>query len=76
MADVQAKGARVIGFGGPGDLRIDIAAKGDGFGLACLPALQMLGEMVALMKGHRQRGAAPSDQGRGAGQWLRFPSAI
>lgn len=45
VADVQAKGAKVIGFGGPGD--ISIAATG----LACLPALQMLGEMVALQKG-------------------------
>ena len=45
VADVQAKGARVIGFGGPGD--VSIAAGG----LACLPALQMLGEMVALQKG-------------------------
>jgi glucosamine--fructose-6-phosphate aminotransferase (isomerizing) len=45
VADVQAKGARVIGFGGPGDIRIDAT------GLACLPALQMLGEMVALQKG-------------------------
>ena len=51
VADVQAKGARVIGFGGPGDLRIDVGLEGPGFGLACLPALQMLGEMVALMKG-------------------------
>ena len=48
---LQAKGARVIGFGGPGDLSIAIAESGPGFGLACLPALQMLGEMVALSKG-------------------------
>ncbi len=45
VADVRAKGARVIGFGGLGDLRIDAT------GLACLPALQMLGEMVAQQKG-------------------------
>lgn len=45
VADVQAKGARVIGFGGPGDVSLDAT------GLACLPALQMLGEMVALHKG-------------------------
>lgn len=45
VADVQAKGARVIGFGGPGDIGINAT------GLACLPALQMLGEMVALQKG-------------------------
>ena len=51
VADVQAKGAKVIGFGGPGDLRIDLGATGPEFGLACLPALQMLGEMVARLKG-------------------------
>ena len=51
VADVQAKGARVIGFGGPGDLVVDVGVAGPGFGLACLPALQMLGEMVALQKG-------------------------
>ena len=51
VADVQAKGATVIGFGGPGDLVIDLGIRGPGFGLACLPALQMLGEMVALQKG-------------------------
>ena len=45
VAEVQAKGAKVIGFGGPGDVRIEAG------GLACLPALQMLGEMVALHKG-------------------------
>jgi glucosamine--fructose-6-phosphate aminotransferase (isomerizing) len=45
VADVQAKGARVIGFGGPGDISINAT------GLACLPAMQMLGEMVALQKG-------------------------
>jgi len=44
-AEVQAKGARVIGFGGPGDLSIPAT------GLAALPALQMLGELVALQKG-------------------------
>ncbi len=45
VAEVQAKGACVIGFGGPGDLRIEAG------GLAALPALQILGEMVALQKG-------------------------
>ena len=45
VAEVQAKGARVIGFGGPGDLRIEAN------GLAALPALQILGELVALQKG-------------------------
>ena len=45
VAEVQAKGARVIGFGGPGDLGIEAG------GLAALPALQILGELVALQKG-------------------------
>ena len=45
VAEVQAKGARVIGFGGPGDLQLP------GAGLATLPALQILGEMVAAQKG-------------------------
>lgn len=44
-AELQAKGARVIGFGGPGDITIPAT------GLAALPALQMLGELVALQKG-------------------------
>ena len=44
-AEVRAKGARVIGFGGPGDLQLHA------HGLATLPALQILGEMVALQKG-------------------------
>ncbi len=45
VAELQAKGARVLGFGGPGDVTIPAT------GPACLPALQMLGEMVALHKG-------------------------
>ncbi|MEO8240872.1 MAG: SIS domain-containing protein [bacterium] len=49
--DVQAKGARVIGFNGPGDLRIDLDIEGPGWPLAVLPALQIMGEMVALQKG-------------------------
>ena len=44
-AELQSKGARVIGFGGPGDLTIPAT------GPATLPALQMLGELVALQKG-------------------------
>lgn len=51
VADVQAKGARVIGINGPGDVRIDLGLTGAATGLAVLPALQMLGEQVALMKG-------------------------
>ncbi|MES2432834.1 MAG: SIS domain-containing protein [Pseudomonadota bacterium] len=51
VAEVQAKGAVVVGFNGPGDLRIDLELSDDSNALAVLPALQMLGEMVALSKG-------------------------
>lgn len=51
VAELQAKGARVIGFDGPGDLRIDLGSGDAANALACLPALQMLGERVALSKG-------------------------
>jgi glutamine---fructose-6-phosphate transaminase (isomerizing) len=46
-AELQAKGARVIGFGGPGD--VTVAVDGDELlrGLLVLPALQLLGERVA-----------------------------
>lgn len=50
-ADVQAKGARVIGINGPGDLRIDLGVTGTDANLAALPALQIIGEYVALQKG-------------------------
>lgn len=50
-ADVQAKGAKVIGINGPGDLRIDLGISGVAASLAALPALQILGEHVALQKG-------------------------
>lgn len=49
--ELQAKGARVIGFGGPGDLSIDVTAPDALRGLVCLPALQLLGERVALRRG-------------------------
>lgn len=49
--DAQAKGAKVIGINGPGDLRIDLGLKGPAACLAALPALQIMGEYVALMKG-------------------------
>lgn len=50
-AELQAKGARVIGLNGPGDLSIDLGQTGPAAALAALPALQLLGEKVALMKG-------------------------
>ena len=51
VAELQAKGAVVIGFNGPGDLRIDLGLSDAANALACLPALQLLGEKVALSKG-------------------------
>ena len=51
VAELQVKGARVIGLNGPGDLRIDTALTDAANALACLPCLQLLGEKVALSKG-------------------------
>ena len=48
--DVQAKGARVIGLGGPGDLEIPLAQTGAARALEVLPALQIIGERVANQK--------------------------
>jgi glucosamine--fructose-6-phosphate aminotransferase (isomerizing) len=48
--DVQAKGARVIGLGGPGDLSIPLTQAGPARALELLPALQILGERVANQK--------------------------
>jgi glucosamine--fructose-6-phosphate aminotransferase (isomerizing) len=47
-AELRAKGAGVIGFGGPGDLTIGSAADHAASALALLPALQLLGEKVAI----------------------------
>ena len=51
VADIQSKGAVVIGLGGPGDL--SVAIKGSGLARlpAMLPALQVFGERVAQSKG-------------------------
>jgi len=48
--ELQAKGARVIGFGGPGDLAIGGSAASVASALQVLPALQLLGEKVALAR--------------------------
>ncbi len=51
VADVQAKGARVIGLGGPGDLSVPITVPGvEARASEILPALQMIGERVANAK--------------------------
>ncbi len=48
--ELQAKGARVIGFGGPGDLSIGTATDTPASALRVLPALQLLGEKVAVAR--------------------------
>jgi len=48
--DVQSKGAKVIGLGGPGDLEIPIVAVTAARALEMLPALQIIGERVANQK--------------------------
>ena len=47
VGELQGKGARVIGFGGPGDASFDVPCNAALVGLACLPALQLLGERAA-----------------------------
>jgi glucosamine--fructose-6-phosphate aminotransferase (isomerizing) len=49
--ELRAKGAFVIGLGGPGDVAIPLPPEPLTRGLICLPALQMLGERVALTRG-------------------------
>ncbi|WP_131114128.1 SIS domain-containing protein [Lichenihabitans psoromatis] len=46
-AELTAKGARVLGFGGPGDIEIAVPDETLTRALAILPALQILGERVA-----------------------------
>jgi len=47
VAELQEKGAIVIGLGGPGDARFDLACDPALAGLCMLPALQILGERAA-----------------------------
>lgn len=51
VAEVQDKGAFVIGIGGPGDISLPVTSTGDLAGIEALPALQMLGEKHAASKG-------------------------
>lgn len=51
VAELQDKGAWVLGLGGPGDMSLDVGAPGDMSGAEVLPALQMLGEQYALAHG-------------------------
>ena len=47
VGELQAKGARVLGFGGPGDVSFHFDCNPALAGLAVLPALQLLGERTA-----------------------------
>lgn len=47
VRDVQARGARVLGIGGPGDISLTLGETGATRLLATLPALQLLGERMA-----------------------------
>jgi glucosamine--fructose-6-phosphate aminotransferase (isomerizing) len=49
--DVQARGARILGLGGPGDTSLPLAETGATRLLAMLPALQLLGERMANARG-------------------------
>ncbi|RWX81031.1 SIS domain-containing protein [Neorhizobium lilium] len=46
-SEIQAKGGKVIGLGGPGDLSIPVAGKGLARIPEILPALQVFGERIA-----------------------------
>ena len=50
-AELQAKGAWVLGLGGPGDVSLPVASEGALAGAEVLPVLQMLGECYAQAKG-------------------------
>lgn len=51
VAELQAKGAWVLGLGGPGDVSLPLASRGALAGAELLPLLQMLGERVAEARG-------------------------
>jgi len=50
VAELQAKGVAVIGLGGPGDLTLPTTTHGLQRTLEMLPALQILGERIAIAK--------------------------
>ena len=57
VAELQQKGARVLGFGGAGDASLPVDTAPALAGLAVLPALQLLGERTA--QAHNVDTAAP-----------------
>ena len=51
VADIQEKGGRVLGLGGPGDVSLTPGGEPGTRGLVCLPVIQALGEAMAQAKG-------------------------
>lgn len=50
-SELSAKGAVVVGFGGPGDIKLSVSGRDEVRGLVVLPALQLLGERAAGLRG-------------------------
>jgi glucosamine--fructose-6-phosphate aminotransferase (isomerizing) len=50
-AELSDKGALVVGFGGPGDIEINLGGTPETHSIVALPALQILGERVAALHG-------------------------
>jgi glutamine---fructose-6-phosphate transaminase (isomerizing) len=55
VSELREKGAKVIGFGGAGDLSLELSESSSLRGLIALPTLQWLGERVAQSKGLNTR---------------------
>lgn len=51
VAELQAKGAWVLGIGGPGDVSLEVDSTGELVGAEVLPTLQLLGENYAAAHG-------------------------
>lgn len=51
VPELRAKGARVLGFGAPGDVSVELPGDARRRAVMVLPALQMLGECVAQARG-------------------------
>jgi glucosamine--fructose-6-phosphate aminotransferase (isomerizing) len=50
-AELTEKGAMVLGFGGPGNVEIELPGSAESRSIMVLPALQILGERVAELRG-------------------------
>ena len=50
-SELSAKGAVVLGFGGPGDIELAASGPAEIRGLVLLPSLQLLGERAAGLRG-------------------------